>query len=188
MLEQAAHIRLVVVLGRRSLAEALPVLGLCTEEAVEQRAKRGALDRLQQPPQVDLEQLDRALGALGELLGVVLVRRGRADRSELDLAAELGVDREAAADQDDRARHADLEAFGDPVPGDRGHRAGAIGEHQTEKVVAVLLLPALALPDHEHGRDLLAVGEPFFRRAHDQRHRVPGSGAFTQSARLAQAR
>jgi hypothetical protein len=92
----------VVVLRRGGAAEALPRRTAGTEHAVEQSAQRAVLDRLEEVAKLALEQLDRLLRPLGELLGVELVRLRGADGGELDLAPELGMDREAPRDDDDR--------------------------------------------------------------------------------------
>jgi hypothetical protein len=69
------------------------------------------------------------------------------------------MDREAASDQHDRAGGADLEYLGDAVPGDRGHRACLVRQHDSQEVLAVALLAAFALADDEGPGHLVAVAE-----------------------------
>ena len=69
------------------------------------------------------------------------------------------MDREAPADQDDRARRADLEALGHAFPGDRRDRPGPVGQHDPQVVLTVALLSALALAHHEGAADLVTVRE-----------------------------
>jgi hypothetical protein len=57
VLEQAAGVGLVVVLGGWRLAESLPRLGPPGEEAIQELAERAVLDRPDQLAKVGLEQL-----------------------------------------------------------------------------------------------------------------------------------
>jgi hypothetical protein len=159
VVEQAVAVSLVVVLRRRSVAKARPAWRLGAEEALEEAAQVRLLHGGDQLAQVRFEPLDRDRRAVDDLLRVVFgVLRG-ADALDGDLAPELGVDREAARDMDDAAGLRGGEAVADLLPGDALHRSGAVGEHQLEEVLAVLLLAQLALAHAEDRRDLLAVGE-----------------------------
>ena len=117
------------------------------------------LDRRQQLAQAGLELLDRDRRALGELVVLVLVVVGGADRPDRDLGAVLRVDRELALDEDDGAGRRALEALLDLLPGDRLDVAGAVGDDEADEVLAVLARAPLALADRERARDLLALGE-----------------------------
>ena len=73
VLEQTVAVGLVVVLGGRRVAEALPDLAARRQESVEQLAQLGGLDRLEQRAQVGLEPLERDRRGLEQIGGVVLV-------------------------------------------------------------------------------------------------------------------
>jgi hypothetical protein len=150
VLQQASGVSLVVVLRGRGLPESRPDLGLRTEEALQQHPQRAVLDGCDQLAQVRLEQLDGTRRPLRQLLGVVLAGAGGPDRRQLDLPAELRVDREAPADQDDAAGCAELEALGDRVPRDGGDGPRLVRQDDPEVVLAVSLLATLALP-HDEG-------------------------------------
>ena len=92
VVEQSVAVSLVVVLGRRRLAEAKPDRGVRREEAVEERGELGVLDRPQELAKLRLEPLDRDARPLGEVGRLELAVAGGTDRLDGDLGPVLGVD------------------------------------------------------------------------------------------------
>jgi hypothetical protein len=82
------------------------------------------------------------------------------------------VHREAPLDPDDGAGRRDVEAALDLVPRDRFHGAGAVGDDETEEVLAVLARAPVALAHRKRRRDLLSLGE----LAHEDAHRRAAVG------------
>ncbi len=121
VLEQAVAVGLVVDLRRGRVAEARPDLRVLAEEAVEQVAQLGVLNRCQELTQVALDALEGDLGLGREVFLPILVRGRLTQAAELDLRAPALTHLEVAADVNRRAR--------------RGQRVELLG-----------LLPATASP------------------------------------------
>ena len=104
VLEQPVPVGLVVELRRRSVPVGRPAGGARADQAVEQRAQRGLLDRRDQLAQVRLHLLGPAQRAVEQLARVVAAGLGRAQGAQVDLGAVARMEHVAADDVDRLAR------------------------------------------------------------------------------------
>jgi hypothetical protein len=159
VLEQPVPVGLVVGLGGRGVAEALPVLAAWGEEKVEQLAQLEVLDRVEQGAQVDLEALGRDLGADRQIVHLELSVLSGAHLGHLDLGAPLFRVLEDAGDVDRGARGAERVADLGIVPADRLGGAGRVADGHPQPRLAVLLAPQLTATDRVHATHPLPVLE-----------------------------
>ena len=156
VLEQAVPVGLVVALGGRGVAEAIPGV---QEDRVQQVAQVGVLHGGDQRVQVRLHLLGRARRAVVELGRVVLALGGRADGLHLELAAVARVLRQRPANVHGAARAQPVGEVGDVVPDHGREQAGAVAHHQAQVLAAVAAGADLHLAHEQHSLDDLTLGE-----------------------------
>ena len=157
MLQQPVPVGLVVVLGRRSVAPDLPDLGFLAEERVEQRPQVTILDRGDQLAEVGNHLVVRDRRSVEQIGGVVLARVGRADRANGEARAVARIEAEASGGDHHGAGSGRGRGLLDALPHDALDRACDVPELQLEERLAVALLLAGDVADHERGLDPRAV-------------------------------
>ena len=128
------------------------------EHAVEQRAQVRVLDLGDQVAQRLLHVADRPRRAVEQVVEVVLVRLGRAQRAHRQLGAVARVHRVAPGDRHRRARLAHRRELGHVLADQRDDGARAVAERQPQ-VLAVAVRAQLALAHEQNLLDVLAVDE-----------------------------